>query len=258
MKNILLLTACALLALGACSENKNLNNNNGEICDDAIDNDGDGHADCDDQDCEEAPACTTHPDCGNGLIDADEECDGTDLNGKSCETLGLGAGTLTCNECALDTRGCGNNALKIYQSGSRMKMRVGTSPDGSKDFRGWYDTQLEINCVFRKTANGPVRCIPELTSLNDRWYADANCIVRHAVLPAEDTDLILGTIISMEVSSGKYRVYQVTERIAGQVYDNSQGMCAQWPAASANSSVDIYGIAPVDDTVYQLQEETVE
>ena len=34
--------------------------------------------------------------CGNSREDAGEACDGTDLNGQTCETLGQGAGTLSC------------------------------------------------------------------------------------------------------------------------------------------------------------------
>ncbi len=47
--------------------------------------------------------------CGNGLAESDfgEECDGTDLGGKTCEDLGLGGGDLACKaDCTLDTSGC--------------------------------------------------------------------------------------------------------------------------------------------------------
>ena len=45
--------------------------------------------------------------CGNGLVEAEEECDGTDLGGKTCTDLGFDAGELRCSpECRLDESSC--------------------------------------------------------------------------------------------------------------------------------------------------------
>jgi len=46
--------------------------------------------------------------CGNGVIDAGEACDQSDLNLASCESLGFPlGGTLACTlACAYDTSGC--------------------------------------------------------------------------------------------------------------------------------------------------------
>lgn len=52
--------------------------------------------------------------CGNGTIDVDavptEVCDGSNLGGETCATLGYGGGTLACetNCLALDETGCNN------------------------------------------------------------------------------------------------------------------------------------------------------
>jgi len=248
------------MVVSACENNTNnpINNNtNQEICNDNIDNDLDGQIDCNDSDCAENQACTTTPNCGNGLLDPDEECDGPDLNGASCESLQLGTGTLTCNECAFDTRGCSNNnALKIYQSGSRMKMRIGTSLDGAKEFRGWYDSQLGINCVFRKLTTGQIRCIPELTSLNDRWYSDAVCSTRAAVLPEEDDNLGQFTNISMEVSSGVFSVVQTAGRMTQDIYFQQGASCTRYNGIPAG--IDVYLVIPIDAIEYQGQEEAIE
>jgi hypothetical protein len=46
--------------------------------------------------------------CGNGLIEGDEVCDGSDLGGETCESLGFAGGSLGCREdcSALDTEAC--------------------------------------------------------------------------------------------------------------------------------------------------------
>ena len=50
--------------------------------------------------------------CGNGGLEPGEECDGTNLGGESCTTLGFRGGTLICGEfeeiplCLFDTKEC--------------------------------------------------------------------------------------------------------------------------------------------------------
>jgi len=62
--------------------------------------------------------CTGAPFCGDGVIDqASEECDRLDLAGKSCESLGLGSGTLSCtSNCKLQTVGCSSSGAATPRS----------------------------------------------------------------------------------------------------------------------------------------------
>jgi beta-glucanase (GH16 family) len=51
------------------------------------------------------PGC--EPICGDGLLDADEECDGAPAPGITCTTLGWDGGTVGCSEeCELDSSDC--------------------------------------------------------------------------------------------------------------------------------------------------------
>ncbi len=57
------------------------------------------------------PACqgvTGCPNCGNGELGAGEVCDGANLDGESCASLGLNTGTLACAATCVefDTTGC--------------------------------------------------------------------------------------------------------------------------------------------------------
>ncbi|XXX71686.1 DUF4215 domain-containing protein [Sorangium sp. So ce134] len=45
--------------------------------------------------------------CGNGVAELDEACDGADLRGATCESLGFNGGEVRCSpECTADTSGC--------------------------------------------------------------------------------------------------------------------------------------------------------
>ena len=45
--------------------------------------------------------------CGNGKVDAGEECDGSDLDGYTCESRGFPGGRLRCDDyCTFDESGC--------------------------------------------------------------------------------------------------------------------------------------------------------
>jgi len=45
--------------------------------------------------------------CGNGVVEGGEDCEGIDLNGQTCESLGYGPGTLSCDiACSFDTYNC--------------------------------------------------------------------------------------------------------------------------------------------------------
>ena len=49
------------------------------------------------------------PECGNGVAEPGEDCDGTDVRGESCATIGFGflGGTLGCQaDCRYDVTGC--------------------------------------------------------------------------------------------------------------------------------------------------------
>ncbi len=51
-------------------------------------------------------------------------------------------------------------AAESSVSGSRLKARTYRGEDGSRQFVGWRDTLLEIDCAFRAAGDGSVRCLP--------------------------------------------------------------------------------------------------
>lgn len=45
--------------------------------------------------------------CGNEIVEGGEDCEGENLNGHTCKSLGFGPGTLSCDiACSFDTHNC--------------------------------------------------------------------------------------------------------------------------------------------------------
>lgn len=67
------------------------------------------------------PTChydTTPCLCGDGMVDGDEECDGANLDGNTCVSLGFTAGTLMCTgACKVVTLGCTKCGNGVVQPG---------------------------------------------------------------------------------------------------------------------------------------------
>ncbi len=70
------------------------------------------------------------PVCGNNVTESPEVCDGTDLNGETCQSQGFDTGTLGClSDCSgYDTSGCSNNGGPVCGNGV---IETGEVCDGS-------------------------------------------------------------------------------------------------------------------------------
>ncbi|MBU1068818.1 hypothetical protein KJ975_04535 [Myxococcota bacterium] len=89
-----ILLGCLLLSMGSCAKGRAK-----PPCGDGVCEAGESWESC-------LEDCT--PPCGDGIAQGDEECDGTDLRGATCLSIGLGDGTLSCAtiSCYLDTSAC--------------------------------------------------------------------------------------------------------------------------------------------------------
>ncbi len=68
--------------------------------------------------------------CGDNTIDPGEECDGTNLNNKTCSDIGWLGGDLACNNnCHFDTTNC-SNAPQVLEHSQCNTSCVGGTQDG--------------------------------------------------------------------------------------------------------------------------------
>jgi hypothetical protein len=74
--------------------------------------------------------------------------------------------------------GSGSGGLGVNQSGTRIKMKVLSSPDGAKVFQGSFDSQRNEDCSFQRAADGMMRCLPTSVAGDfGSYYGDAACSV---------------------------------------------------------------------------------
>lgn len=84
----------------------------------------------------------------------------------------------------VDPDAISRSQLALNRSGTRIKMRVGSTPDGAKEFHGWHDDVLGVDCYFSRATDGARRCLPATahlwagTLLGNAYFADEQCTAR--------------------------------------------------------------------------------
>lgn len=69
--------------------------------------------------------------CGDGMVEGSEQCDGADLGGHTCATQGFTAGTVTCDStCHLVTTGCTKCGNGVLEAGEQCDDGNMMSGDG--------------------------------------------------------------------------------------------------------------------------------
>lgn len=135
-----------------------------------------------------------------------------------------------------DTDSIGSSQLGIYASGSRIKMRVGVTPDGAKTFIGWYDSVRRENCGFTAASDGVKRCIPTTgTATFSAYFSDVNCSVPLAVTVRSACNnapaIAIGYAYVSECPIGM-SVYPIFSEFTQQVYAGTTGTCS--PTTASN------------------------
>ena len=83
--------------------------------------------------------------CGNGILEAPEQCDGDDFGGQTCASNGFEQGQLACTpECQLDTSGC--TAVDADMDGLTIEQeqQAGTDPNNPDSDGDGFDDGVEV------------------------------------------------------------------------------------------------------------------
>jgi hypothetical protein len=133
--------------------------------------------------------------CGNGVADGDEQCDGSDLDGQTCQGLGytLG-GTLACDAgCGFNTSGCATEHLpatgqtKTYGAGDDGDIKAGAVLTYADNGDGTI-TDKNTGLMWEKkteAAGGYNQCTAETATCANPHNAD-NAYTWSATLPNYD------------------------------------------------------------------------
>ena len=139
-------------------------------------------------------ACKSGPKCGDDIIDAGEECDGNNLNGQSCFTLGfLGGGKLACAlDCHFDTKWCVLGASA--QTANKKNMNKYSSKEVFliSDFI-WGDVLSLVSLSTWTDASGSVFKHPTLIFHEERNGFDADSIIYFLQQYQPDRVTIIGS-----------------------------------------------------------------
>jgi hypothetical protein len=89
--------------------------------------------------------------CGNGVIETGEDCDGTNLDGETCASQGLGTGDLACTtECNFDVTDCAEQPVCGDDTAEGLEQCDGA------DLRG-------EDCASQGLGTGALGCTPNCT-----------------------------------------------------------------------------------------------
>lgn len=131
--------------------------------------------------------CEAPPNCGNGVIDAGETCDGANLGGATCAAQGLASGSVTCTAgCQLDTSAC-------YQCGNGSV--EGPEVCDGTNFAG-------ATCLSLNHDGGTLLCAANCLSLNESSCTDCGDAVVEGTEQCDGNNLASQTCASQGFSSG--------------------------------------------------------
>jgi len=70
------------------------------------------------------------------------------------------------------------NADTGNTSGTRLKARNYVGADGARQFVGWRDSQLGVDCAFGAGEDGKIRCLPTAAIIDPSYFSNITCTQR--------------------------------------------------------------------------------
>jgi hypothetical protein len=123
--------------------------------------------------------------CGNGTIEVPEACDGTNLNGQSCELLGFAPGTLSCDgSCAFVTTLCAPSECTDGTDNDGDGFTDASDP-GCSGPNGWSESIYADSCYG---VGGPIYDVTFANTSLDVFVTGSTVGAPDAFQPTDDGD----------------------------------------------------------------------
>jgi hypothetical protein len=188
-------------------------------------------------------------------IDAGDDGAGDDGAGDD------GAGDDGAGDDGAGDDGAGDDVAE-YTSGTRIRRRMGTTPDGAKMFLGWRDIMRNEDCNFLASTDGVSRCLPAYytTLFSFSHFSDSRCSIGLVSGAAVCTiPPALRYVLKLEpttCSGYGYAVLPITGTHSGTVYQGSPASCV---AVTTPSPSTFYTLGPaISPSAFQSMTESVE
>jgi hypothetical protein len=182
----------------------------------------------------------------------------SEIDGGSDGAGDDGAGDDGAGDDGAGDDGAGDDVAE-YTSGTRIRRRMGTTPDGAKMFLGWRDTMRNEDCAFSSAADGALRCIPVGYAFFVNYYSDAQCTkdLPVALCPGAPAR---GYAIKSVLGCGgppTSTVFPITGIHSGPVYyGTGPASCAM---TTAPATYTLFTVGPaIAPTMFQTMTESVE
>lgn len=146
-----------------------------------------------------------------------------------------------------------SNGREDPESGARLRAITYEPASGEPFFGGWYDTELEQTCSFRRNADGRLRCEPHTELTLGIRYLDAGCTepVYEPYAPACAASYVLPRDLALGTSTcgapEDRTLHRVGERLeVTQVFQRtSDGGCEARDAMPV-----VHRLTPVDPSIF--------
>lgn len=198
--------------------------------------------------------------CGNDEASFQKDPSHAGGSGNTTSTGGHGGGVSTGGA---NTGGSGEGGASSevagFVSGTRLRARYWEGEDGSKQFFGWRDTQLDIDCAYRLATDAQMRCLPAII-VDGGYFADTNCSVAVGLVRkgcAAPPQYVAVATTGAACPTGTKVTAYLAGAAANLVYYWDGGSCTN-VTASVLQSFDAYALTAVPASQFVAAQELVE
>jgi hypothetical protein len=132
-----------------------------------------------------------------------------------------------------------------------LKAKYYVGSDGSKQFAGWHDSMLNVDCVFLLASDATTRCLPfgGNATIIGGVFPDSGCTQPLAVTskgcaPATYAYQVNTLSAASGCATESFRIFQVGGAYSGAIYTGTPANCSEQPdgGATYRATDDFYSV----------------